>query len=37
VAGSPTVLQQWVDDGRQMAAEAKANTEAWEKKENRPA
>ena len=33
VAGSPEVLQQWVDDGRRMALEAKANTETWEKKE----
>jgi hypothetical protein len=32
VAGSPEVLQQWVDDGRQMAVEAKENTQAWEQR-----
>lgn len=31
VAGSLEVLQRWVDDGRRMAKEAKANTETWEK------
>jgi hypothetical protein len=31
VASSPEALQKWVDDGRQMAQEAKANTETWEK------
>jgi hypothetical protein len=31
VAKDRAVLQQWVDDGRQMAEESKANTEAWEK------
>lgn len=31
VAKGLTELQRWVDDGRQMAEESKANTEAWEK------
>lgn len=32
VAGCPEVLQRWVDDGRQMAAEAKENTQACEQR-----
>lgn len=31
VAGSADVLQRWVEDGRQMAEESKANTATWEK------
>jgi hypothetical protein len=31
VAGSPDIMQQWVEEGRRMAVEAKANTAAWEK------
>jgi hypothetical protein len=37
VAGSPDVLQRWVDDGRQMAEESKANTEDWERKQHQGA
>jgi hypothetical protein len=31
VAQGPELLEQWVEDGRRMAAESKTNTEAWEK------
>jgi hypothetical protein len=31
VAKSTVVLEQWVEDGRRMAEEARTNTEAWEK------
>jgi len=31
VAQGPELLEQWVENGRRMAAEAKTNTEAWEK------
>lgn len=31
VAKSPAVLERWVEEGRRMAEEAKANTLAWEK------
>ncbi|MFD0509401.1 hypothetical protein ACFQ0G_53845 [Streptomyces chiangmaiensis] len=31
VVKGPELLEQWVADGRRLAAEAKANTEAWEK------
>jgi hypothetical protein len=31
VAGGPEALERWADDGRQMAVEAKAFTEKWEK------
>jgi hypothetical protein len=31
VARGPELLEQWVEDGRRMALEAKTNTEAWEK------
>ena len=31
VAQGPELLEQWVADGSQMATEAKANTEAWER------
>lgn len=31
VAQGPELLEQWVEDGRRMAREAKTNTEAWEK------
>ncbi|MGV9278115.1 hypothetical protein [Streptomyces griseosporeus] len=31
VAGSPQVLQQWVDEGRRYAEASKAATEAWER------
>lgn len=31
VAGSPETVQRWVDEGREMAEESRANTEAWEK------
>lgn len=31
VAGSPEVLQRWVDEGREHAESSKTATEAWEK------
>ena len=32
VAQGPELLEQWVENGRRMALEAKTNTEAWEKR-----
>lgn len=31
VARGPELLEQWVEDGRRMAAESAKNTDAWEK------
>lgn len=33
--GDLRVLEQWVQDGRRMAAESKANTEAWEREQGK--
>lgn len=37
IAKDLTEFQRWVDDGRQMAEESKANTEDWERKQHESA